>query len=91
MAQAMKLKRDLEGLGSLPAESQEMPDVRQRVEVLLAKAEAAPSGGWRISNEEHAALASVAEIFDVELPVGALQSPEEAAVFLRLALRAMSD
>ena len=72
-----------------PSGAQEASDLRQQAESLLAKAEATPTGAWRISSEEHAALVSLAEAFSLELRVSAFRSSEGVAAFVRLALQAM--
>ena len=55
-----------------------------QAEALLEKADATPPGTWHITAEEHSTLISLAEAFNVELPVATFRSSEGVTRFLRL-------
>jgi hypothetical protein len=66
-----------------------LPGLRTQAEQLLQRAEATPAADWHISAEEHSTMCSLADAFNVELPLAALKSAEGTAQFLRVALVAM--
>jgi hypothetical protein len=73
---------------------QEISDLREQVEALLAWAEEAPSGTWQVVDEERAFIASISELFGVCIPLDTFPSASRAASFLRvvaLALQADED
>jgi hypothetical protein len=63
--------------------------LRAQAERLLQRAEATPLAEWQISAEEHSTMVSLANAFNVSLPLTAFKSAEGAAQFVRLALVAM--
>jgi hypothetical protein len=67
----------------------DLPGLREQAESLLEKAEATPAGTWRISAEDHSTMVSLADAFDLQLPIASFRSPEGASKFLRLVLAAM--
>ena len=68
---------------------QEISDLREQVEALLAWAEATPSGTWEVAEEQRAFIASISELFGVSLPLGTFRSATRAASFLRVVALAL--
>jgi hypothetical protein len=67
----------------------DLPGLRTQAEALLEKANATLSGEWHITAEEHTTLISLAEAFNMGLPLATFRSPEAVAAFLRVVLAAM--
>jgi hypothetical protein len=67
----------------------DLPGLRSQAEELLERAEATPAAEWQISAEEHSTMCSLADAFNVELPLAAFKSAGRASQFVRLVLAAM--
>ena len=66
-----------------------LPGLRSQAEEIPQRAEATPAAEWRISAEEHSTMVSLADAFNVSLPLAAFKSAAGASRFLQLVLAAM--
>jgi hypothetical protein len=69
----------------------DLPGLREQAQCLLQKAESTPTSPWQISAEEHSTMVSLADAFNLQLPVAAFRSAAGASQFLKLVLVAMRD
>lgn len=69
----------------------DLPGLRAQAEALLARADATRDEQWHITAEEHSTLVSLAEAFDMELPLVGFRSAAGVSRFLRVAMAAMRE
>lgn len=69
----------------------DLEGLREHVAAALARVQAKPVGEWRISDEDHRLMVTLADLEGVPLPTDAFGTSEGAIAFLRAARLALGE